>query len=77
MSNTMTVKLLRRFFLGMLQNRYKKLRTKVLSLPYLINVFLISCSSAELISASVDKCKCKADLGLNFNCKFVPGLFNK
>jgi hypothetical protein len=27
----------------------KKLRTEILSLPYLINLFLISCSSAELI----------------------------
>jgi hypothetical protein len=43
----------------------KKLRTEILSLPYLINVFLISCSSAELISASVDNNKCKTILGLN------------
>jgi hypothetical protein len=43
----------------------KKLRTEALSLPYLINVFLISCSSAELISASVDSNKCKTISGLN------------
>ena len=52
----------------------KKLRTEILSLPYLINVFLISCSSAELISASVDNNKCKTILGLNLKCKFVSGL---
>jgi hypothetical protein len=52
----------------------KKLRTEILSLPYLINVFLISCSSAELISASVDKNKCKTILGLKLKCKFVAGL---
>ena len=52
----------------------KKLRTEILSLPYLINIFLISCSSAELISASVDNNKCKTILGLNLMCKFVSGL---
>ena len=52
----------------------KKLRTEALSLPYLINVFLISCSSAEPISASVDNNKCKTILGLNLKCKFVAGL---
>ena len=52
----------------------KKLRTEILSLPYLINVFLISCSSAELISASVDTNKCKTILGLKLKCKFVAGL---
>ena len=52
----------------------KKLRTGVLSLPYLINVFLISCSSAELISASVDNNKCKTISGLKNKCKFVTGL---
>jgi hypothetical protein len=52
----------------------KKLRTEILGLPYLINVFLISCSSAELISASVDNNKCKTILGLNLKCKFVAGL---
>jgi hypothetical protein len=52
----------------------KKLRIEILSLPYLINVFLISCSSAELISASVDNNKCKTILGLNLKCKFVAGL---
>jgi len=52
----------------------KKLRTEILSSPYLINIFLISCSSAELISASVDKNKCKSILGLNLKCKFVAGL---
>jgi hypothetical protein len=51
----------------------KKLRTKILSLPYLINVFLISCSSKELISASIDNNKCKTILGLNLKCKFVTG----
>lgn len=52
----------------------KKLRIEILSLPYLINVFLISCSSAELISASVDNNKCKTILGLKIKCKFVAGL---
>jgi len=52
----------------------KKLRIEILSLPYLINVFLISCSSAELISAFVDNNKCKTILGLNLKCKFVAGL---
>jgi hypothetical protein len=52
----------------------KKLRTEILSLPYLINIFLISCSSAELIYASVDNNKCKAILGQKLNCKFVLGL---
>ncbi len=46
-----------------------KLRTGVLSLPYLINVFLVSCSSAELISACVDSNKSKAILRLNLKCK--------
>ena len=55
----------------------KKLRTEILSLPYLINVFLISCSSAELISASVDDNKGKTILGLKLKCKFVSGLFLK
>ena len=64
-------------FLRHRQNRlsYKKeLGTKVPSQPYLVNVFLISCSPAELISASVDKDKCKTILGLKFKCKFAPGL---
>jgi hypothetical protein len=52
----------------------KKLRTEILSLPYLINIFLISCSSAELIPASVDNNKSKTILGLNLKCKFVSGL---
>lgn|GEM_PF-1494911 len=52
----------------------KKPRTEILSLPYLTNIFLISCSSAELISASVDNNKCKTILGLKLKCKFVPGL---
>jgi hypothetical protein len=52
----------------------KKLRTEILSLPYLINLFLISCSSAELIPASVDISKSKPILGLNLKCKFVSGL---
>jgi len=52
----------------------KKLRIEILSLPYLINVFLISCSSAELISASVDNNKCKTISGLKNKCKFVAGL---
>lgn len=56
----------------------KKPRTEILSLPYLINIFLISCSSAELISASVDNNKCKTILGLKLKCKFAPGrLTNK
>ena len=55
----------------------KKLRTEILSLPYLINVFLISCSSAELISASVDNNKCKTILGLNLKCKFIAVLLIK
>lgn len=52
----------------------KKLRIEILSLPYLTNVFLVSCSSAELIYASVGKNKCKANLGLNLKSKFVTGL---
>src|SRR5690606_32204025 len=48
--------------------------TKAPSQPYLTNIFLISCSPAELISASVGKSKCKAILGLNKKCKFVSGL---
>ena len=52
----------------------KKLRIEILSLPYLINVFLISCSSAELIYASVDNNKCKTILGLKIKSKFVSGL---
>ncbi len=47
----------------------RKLRTEILSSPYLITVFLVSCSSAELISASVDSGKCKAIFGLNLKCK--------
>jgi hypothetical protein len=51
------------FFKGYTQNRCEqKLRTEILSSPYLINLFLISCSSAELISASVDRSKSKAIL---------------
>ena len=64
-------------FLRHRQNRlyYKKeLGTEVPSQPYLINVFLTSCSPAELISASVDKNKCKTISGLKLNCKFVSGL---
>lgn len=62
------------FFRHTLRIGIKKLRTEALSLPYLINIFLISCSSAELISASVDNNKCKTILGLNLKCKFVAGL---
>jgi hypothetical protein len=62
------------FFRHMFRIGNKKPRTEVLSLPYLINLFLISCSSAELISASVDNNKCKYILGLKINCKFVSGL---
>jgi hypothetical protein len=62
------------FFRHTIRIGIKKLRTEALSLPYLINVFLISCSSAELISASVDNNKCKTILGLNLKCKFVAGL---
>jgi hypothetical protein len=52
----------------------EKLRSETLSLLYLINVFLISCSSAELITASVDKVKCKSILGLYLKCQSVTGL---
>jgi hypothetical protein len=52
----------------------EKLRIETLSLPYLINVFLISCSSAELITASVDRIKCKSILGLYLSCQSVAGL---
>lgn len=62
------------FFRHTIRIGIKRLRTEALSLPYLINVFLISCSSAELISASVDNNKCKTILGLNLKCKFVTGL---
>lgn len=62
------------FFRHTIRIGVKKLRTEALSSPYLINVFLISCSSAELISASVDESKCKTILGLNLKCKFVQGL---
>ena len=51
----------------------EKLRTFIPSKPYLINIFLISCSPAELNSASVDKNKCKAILGQFFKCKFILG----
>lgn len=63
-------------FLRHKQNRFKikKLWTKIQSSPYLINIFLVSCSPAELIYSSVDKNKCKAILGLKFNCKQVSGL---
>jgi hypothetical protein len=63
------------FFKAYNQNRYlQKLRTEILSLPYLINLFLISCSSAELISSSIDNGKCKAILGLIYLCKQETGL---
>lgn len=62
------------FFRHEIRIGIKKLRIDTLSLPYLINVFLISCSSAELISPSIDDNKCKTILGLNLNCKFVLGL---
>lgn len=52
----------------------EKLRTFTLSKPYLINIFLISCSPAELNYASVDKIKCKAILGQILKCKFMSGL---
>ena len=66
------------FFLGISTELViKELRTEILSLPYLINVFLISCSSAELISASVNDNKGKTILGLKLKCKFVSGLFLK
>ena len=41
------------------QNRLIKPRTCALGQPYLINIFLISCSPAELIFASVDKTNVK------------------
>jgi hypothetical protein len=62
------------FFKAYTRIGIKKLRAEALSLPYLINVFLISCSSAELISAFVDNNKCKTILGLKIKCKFVAGL---
>lgn len=62
------------FFRNIFRIGIKKLRTEVLSLPYLINVFLVSCSSAELISASVDNAKCKAIFGLYLPCKPEAGL---
>jgi hypothetical protein len=62
------------FFRHTLRIGVKKLRIEILSLPYLINVYLISCSSAELISAAVDNNKCKTILGLKIKCKFVTGL---
>jgi hypothetical protein len=62
------------FFRHDLRTGIKKLRTEILSLPYLINVFLISCSSAELISTSVDSDKCKAIFGLTLKCKLKAGL---
>lgn len=52
------------------QNRYKEPRTSALGPPYLINIFLVSCSPAELTYASVDKAKCKAILGL-INKKYI------
>ena len=52
----------------------KKFRTQIMSLLYLINVFLIRYTSAELISASSDNNICKTILGLNLKCKFVTGL---
>ena len=61
------------FFRHIFRIGIKKLRIEILSLPYLINVFLISCSSAELIYASIDKNKSKTILGLNLKCKFVSG----
>lgn len=64
-------------FLRHKQNRLyskNKLGTKVPSPPYLANLFLISCSPAELISALVGKNKSKPILGLNKKCKFVSGL---
>jgi hypothetical protein len=62
------------FFRHTFRTGTRKLRTEVLSSPYLINVFLISCSSAELIYASVDDNKCKGILGLNLKCKPKAGL---
>ena len=62
------------FFRHIFRIGIKKLRTEILSLPYLINIFLISCSSAELISASVDNNKCKTISGLKLKCKFISGL---
>ena len=62
------------FFRHIFRIGIKKLRAETLSLPYLINIFLISCSSAELIYASVDNNKCKTILGLKIKCKFVTGL---
>ena len=61
-------------FLRHRQNRLIRLRAIALSLPYLINIFLISCSPAELIYASIDTGKCKPILGLKIKCKFVSGL---
>lgn len=62
------------FFRHIIRIGIKKIRTEILNLPYLTNVILVSCSSAELISASVDKNKGKPILGLNLKCKFVLGL---
>ena len=62
------------FFSHIFRIGIKKLRTEILSLPYLINILLISCSSAALISSSVDNNKCKTISGLKLKCKFIPEL---
>ena len=62
------------FFRHIFRIGIKKLRIEILSLPYLINIFLISCSSAALISACVDNNKCKTISGLKLKCKFITGL---
>lgn len=62
------------FFRHIFRIGIKKLRTEILSLPYLINIFPISCSSAALISACVDNNKCKTISGLKLKCKFIIGL---
>lgn len=52
----------------------QKIRTEILSLPYLINVYLNRSFLAALITNSVDKIECKVILGLNLKCKFQAGL---
>lgn len=54
-------------FLRHRQNRLKEPGTNAPGQPYLINLFLASCSPAELTYASVDKCKGKPILGLNLD----------